>query len=63
MGPWQIEFALWVTKSDLETRPDYISLEDQTKAHFLICFISRVAARHLAILSTTNNQSPTLHPV
>lgn len=31
-----------VTKSDLETRPVYVSTEDQIKAHFLTCFIALV---------------------
>jgi transposase len=46
-GLWKIEEAFKVTKSDLETRPVYLSRSDHIKAHFLICFISLVIARIL----------------
>jgi transposase len=46
-GLWKIEEAFRVTKSDLETRPVYLSLEDHIRAHFLICFIALVIARIL----------------
>ena len=36
-----------MTKSDLETRPVYVSIEDHIKTHFLICFIALVLARVL----------------
>ncbi len=49
-GLWQIEEAFRVSKSDLETRPVYLSREDRIRAHFLICFISLVIARLLAVL-------------
>lgn len=47
-GLWRIEEAFKVTKSDLETRPVYLSRNDHIRAHFLICFISLVIARLLA---------------
>ena len=44
-GLWRVEDAFRVTKSDLETRPLYLSREDRIKAHFLTCFISLVIVR------------------
>ena len=46
-GLWKIEESFKVTKSDLETRPIYLSREDHIQAHFLICFIALVIARLL----------------
>lgn len=46
-GLWRIEESFKVTKSDLETRPVYLSREDRIRAHFLTCFISLVIARLL----------------
>jgi transposase len=46
-GLWRIEESFRVTKSDLESRPVYVSREDHIKAHFLTCFISLVIARIL----------------
>jgi transposase len=37
-GLWKIEESFKVTKSDLETRPVYLSREERIQAHFLICF-------------------------
>ena len=53
-GLWRIEEAFKVTKSDLETRPVYLSRNDHIEAHFLICFVSLVIARLLA--QRLNNQ-------
>ena len=44
-GLWQIEDSFRVTKSELETRPVYLSREDRIQAHFLICFIALVIVR------------------
>ncbi|WP_422487381.1 IS1634 family transposase [Gudongella sp. DL1XJH-153] len=46
-GLWKIEDSFKVTKSDLETRPVYVSREDHIKAHFLTCFIALVLVRIL----------------
>src|SRR6056297_562414 len=46
-GLWKIEESFKVTKSDLETRPVYVSTQDHIKAHFLTCFIALVLARIL----------------
>jgi transposase len=48
-GLWRIEEAFKVTKSDLETRPVYLSRQNHIGAHFLICFIALVIARFLAL--------------
>jgi len=53
-GLWRIEESFKVTKSDLETRPVYLSREEHIKAHFLICFIALVIARLLQ--HRTNNK-------
>jgi len=46
-GLWKIEETFKITKSDLETRPIYLSREDRIKSHFLICYISLVILRIL----------------
>lgn len=46
-GLWKIEESFKVTKSDLETRPIYLSRKDHIEAHFLTCFVSLVIARLL----------------
>src|SRR5690625_4669322 len=46
-GLWKIEESFRVTKSDLETRPIYLSRENHIEAHFLTCFVSLVIARLL----------------
>ncbi len=46
-GLWRIEESFRVTKSDLETRPVYVSREEHIRAHFLICFIGLVISRIL----------------
>ncbi len=46
-GLWKIEESFRVTKSDLESRPVYLSKEDHINAHFLTCFISLVISRIL----------------
>ena len=49
-GLWRIEEAFKVTKSDLQTRPVYLSREDHIQAHFLICFVALVLVRLLALV-------------
>jgi transposase len=44
---WKIEESFKVTKSDLESRPVFVSTEEHIKAHFLTCFIALVIARLL----------------
>lgn len=46
-GLWKIEESFKVTKSDFESRPVYLSLQEHIDAHFLTCFISLVIVRIL----------------
>ncbi|WP_100013351.1 IS1634 family transposase [Lentibacillus sediminis] len=46
-GLWKIEESFKVTKSDLESRPVYLSRQEHIEAHFLTCFVSLVLARVL----------------
>jgi len=46
-GLWKIEESFKVTKSDLESRPVYVSREEHIQAHFSICFIALLIARIL----------------
>ena len=48
-GLWRIEETFKVTKSELETRPVYVSRQDRIEAHFLICFVSLVIVRLLQL--------------
>ena len=70
-GLWEIEESFKITKSELETRPVFVSREDHINAHFLSCFIALVIARLLEkkigcsyplpqILETLNKISCTL---
>ena len=44
-GLWKIEDCFRISKSDLETRPIFLSRKDRIEAHFLVCFISLVVMR------------------
>ncbi len=46
-GLWKIEDSFRITKSDLETRPVYVSRQDHIEAHFLTCFVALVLVRLL----------------
>ena len=39
-GLWKIEESFKVTKSDLETRPVYVSREEHIEAHFITCYVA-----------------------
>ena len=45
---WKIENSFKITKSDLESRPVYVSLETRIEGHFLTCFISLLFLRLLS---------------
>ena len=47
-GLWEIERSFRITKSDLESRPVYVSLERRIEAHFLTCFIALLVIRLLS---------------
>ena len=44
-GLWRIEESFKVTKSDLKTRPVYLSRLDRIESHFLICFVALTIIR------------------
>jgi len=44
---WRIEESFRIPKSDLQTRPIYLSRMDHIETHFLICFVALVIARLL----------------
>lgn len=46
-GLWKIEESFKITKSDLETRPVYLSTQEHIEAHFLTCFVALVLSRIL----------------
>jgi transposase len=56
-GLWRIEESFRVTKSDLETRPVYVSREDHIQAHFLTCFTALLILRLLEV-RTKRTYSP-----
>ena len=56
-GLWRIEESFKVTKSDLKSRPVYVSNAEHIEAHFLTCYISLCILRILQHL-TNNRYSP-----
>ncbi len=46
-GLWKIEQSFRVTKSELDARPVFLSLEDRIHSHFLTCFIALLILRIL----------------
>ncbi len=44
-GLWKIEESFKITKSDLESRPVYVSRKEHIEAHFLTCFVSLIILR------------------
>ncbi|MDC7236623.1 MAG: hypothetical protein PQJ45_02485 [Sphaerochaetaceae bacterium] len=46
-GLWKIEETFKVTKSQLKTRPVFVSTTEHIKAHFLSCYIALVILRLL----------------
>lgn len=46
-GLWRIEESFKITKSDLVSRPVFLSLEERINAHFLTCFIALLILRIL----------------
>ena len=44
---WKIEETFKVTKSELKTRPIYLSTKDHIEGHFLTCFVSLLLLRLL----------------
>ncbi len=54
-GLWRIEDSFRITKSDLKTRPVYLSRQDHIEAHFLTCFVSLVIIRLEAFAMSLNS--------
>lgn len=48
-GLWKIEETFKISKSDLRTRPVYVSLEAHIEAHFLSCFVALLLIRILEL--------------
>lgn len=46
-GLWKIEESFKITKSDISSRPVYVSKREHIESHFLTCFVSLVIARLL----------------
>ena len=46
-GLWRIEETFKVTKSELKSRPVFLSTETHIRAHFLICFVTLLLMRLL----------------
>ncbi|MFA5670607.1 MAG: IS1634 family transposase [Balneolaceae bacterium] len=46
-GLWEIERSFRITKSDLESQPVHVSLQQRIEAHFLTCFIALLILRLL----------------
>ena len=48
-GLWQIEETFKISKTDLKTRPIYVSQEAHVEAHFLTCFVALLLMRILEL--------------
>lgn len=46
-GLWRIEESFKVTKSELESRPVFVSTKEHIEAHFLTCFVALMLTRIL----------------
>ena len=56
-GLWEIEHSFRITKTDLETRPVEVSLEQRIRAHFLTCYVALLILR-LLCKRLNNRYSP-----
>lgn len=50
-GLWRIEESFKITKSDLETRPVYVSRQEHIEAHFLTCYAALCILRIIQVLT------------
>ena len=55
-GLWKIEESFRITKSELKSRPVFLSTDEHINAHFLACFISLLMTRILEL--KTGNMIP-----
>ena len=59
-GLWKIEESFKVTKSDLETRPVYVSRQDHIEAHFLTCYVALCILRVIQVLTEGKYSAATI---
>lgn len=59
-GLWRIEESFKITKSELKTRPVYVSTREHIEAHFLICFVALLLLRLLEIQTGHKYSAKTL---
>jgi len=59
-GLWRIEETFKITKSELKTRPVYVSTKEHIEAHFLICFVSLLLLRLLEMHTEHKYSTKTL---
>lgn len=57
---WKIEETFKITKSELKTRPVYLSKKGHIEAHFLTCFVSLLLLRLLQISTGQKYSAKTL---
>ena len=50
-GLWRTEESFKVTKSDLETRPVYVSRQEHIETHFLTCYVALCILRVIQVLT------------
>lgn len=50
-GLWRIEESFKVMKSDLETRPVYVSRQEHIETHFLTCYVALCILRVIQVLT------------
>lgn len=55
-GLWKIEETFKITKSDLETRPVFLTRSERIESHFLSCFVALVLLRLIQV-ETDNDLS------
>ena len=59
-GLWRIEESFKVTKSDLETRPVYVSRQEHIEAHFLTCYVALCILRVIQVLTGGRHSAATI---
>ena len=59
-GLWRIEESFKITKSELKTRPVYVSTKEHIEAHFLTCFVSLLLIRLLEMSTEHKYSTKTL---
>lgn len=57
---WKIEETFKITKSELKTRPVYLSKKEHIEAHFLTCFVSLLLLRLIQINTNEKYSTKTL---